>query len=114
MGCTSSSSNSNVIANQKFTIGESIHCAFGIGKIDSFRANDQIYVVTLQNWKLAQGQSPTLFLNETSIMKLQTSEENALAENPLPLEASGTVDAVELRKEEKVTESLTTIIELTA
>mmetsp|Transcript_32387 Transcript_32387/g.44236 ORF Transcript_32387/g.44236 Transcript_32387/m.44236 type:complete len:122 (+) Transcript_32387:73-438(+) len=119
MGCTSSNSNNNIISSQ-FAIGESITCAFGVGKIDAFRAQDQIYVVTLQNWKLAQGQSPTLYLNESSITKISTQPlkeiVEATVESPTVVEANTTtpspvIEATdELRKEEKVAESTTIVL----
>ena len=48
-------------------IGDSITCAFGTGRVIEFRPHDKIYVVKLYNWHLAQGQSPTLFLNDSSL-----------------------------------------------
>jgi hypothetical protein len=35
---------------------------WGVGKVQRFRPSDGLYVVLLDHWKLAQGQSPTLYL----------------------------------------------------
>lgn len=52
-----------------FNIGDRIKCAFGFGVIDSIRDVDGIYVATLTNWALADGKSPTLYLNEQALTK---------------------------------------------
>jgi hypothetical protein len=52
-----------------FGIGDSIECSFGKGSVSSIRNCDGIYVILLDNWKLATGTSPTLFLNESSLSK---------------------------------------------
>lgn len=49
-----------------YNIGMSVQCSFGQGEVKEIR-NDGIYVVTLKNWQLADGKSPTLYLNETSL-----------------------------------------------
>jgi hypothetical protein len=56
-----------------YPIGEKIQCTFGSGSIISIRDEDGIYVITLNNWALADGKSPTLYLNEQSFRK-ETNE----------------------------------------
>lgn len=50
-----------------YNINSSIRCSFGNGKVVSIRTTDGIYVVQLDTWQLADGKSPTLYLNEASI-----------------------------------------------
>jgi hypothetical protein len=50
-----------------YTIGTKVTCTFGDGVITTVRDEDGIYVVTLVNWKLADGFSPTLYLNQASL-----------------------------------------------
>lgn len=52
-----------------FGIDENIVCSFGAGVVKDIRDEDGIYVVTLTNWQLANGKSPTLYLNEQSLMR---------------------------------------------
>jgi hypothetical protein len=51
-----------------FRVGDMISCSFGKGEIKEVR-NDGIFVVTLANWALADGKSPILYLQESSISK---------------------------------------------
>lgn len=50
-----------------FAVGSAIYTIFGEGTIIEFRELDCMYVVTLAKWKLAQGQSPSLYLQESSM-----------------------------------------------
>ncbi len=50
---------------KKFHIYETVSTVYGHGYIAGIREND--YVVKLVNWALAQGQSPTLYLQEEAI-----------------------------------------------
>ncbi len=52
-----------------YDVGTFIQCSFGVGTVSSIRAIDGIYVVVLNNWSLADGKSPTLYLNEAAISK---------------------------------------------
>lgn len=49
------------------SVGSKMSTIFGAGVIQEFRVEDNFYVVTLENWALAQGQSPSLFLNRNAI-----------------------------------------------
>jgi hypothetical protein len=67
-----------------FNISEKVVCTFGIGIVQDIR-NDGIYIVTLTNWQLANGKSPTLYLNEKSLSKTTSSSaktEEKKAVNP--------------------------------
>jgi hypothetical protein len=50
-----------------FTSGDEVNTVWGAGKVQRFRQSDGLYVVLLDNWKLAQGQSPTLYLGADSM-----------------------------------------------
>lgn len=50
-----------------FQVGDEITTVFGAGKIINHRDEDNIYIVQLDNWKLATGKSPTLYLNQDAI-----------------------------------------------
>lgn len=55
-----------------FNVGSPVQSVFGRGTITEFREMDRMYVITLDNWKLADGKSPTLYLNPTSFSKVKT------------------------------------------
>lgn len=55
--------------NPYFAVASAVSCAFGSGVVSSIRSSDGIYVVNLDNWKLADGKSPTLYLNESALSK---------------------------------------------
>ena len=48
-----------------FSVFETVNTIYGPGYITDVR--DDCYVVLLTNWKLAQGQSPTLYLQSDSL-----------------------------------------------
>lgn len=57
------------LAQEKgFSEGDEVMTVYGQGYVESARTSD--LVVKLNNWKLAQGQSPTLYLNEQSCVKV--------------------------------------------
>lgn len=60
----------------KFSIGSVIKCSFGEGLITSIRDKDGIYVIKLNNWKLADGKSPILYLNQSSITMSDIEKKN--------------------------------------
>ena len=60
--------------------GDAVHTVWGDGKVQSCRAEDGLYIVLLDNWKLAQGQSPTLYLGADSMTRRDLEYERKLAE----------------------------------
>ena len=50
-----------------FIVGSTVFTIFGEGTITEFRDVDCMYVVKLADWKLAQGQSPSLYLQESAM-----------------------------------------------
>jgi tetratricopeptide (TPR) repeat protein len=52
-----------------FAVGDQISCAWGRGLVQEIRS-DAVYVITLENWKLADGKSPTLYLQESALSKV--------------------------------------------
>ncbi len=66
-----------------YAVDSDVICSFGRGTIKSIRPADGIYVVLLDNWQLANGQSPTLYLNETSLSKpIQEAQQESSAVEP--------------------------------
>jgi len=57
-----------------FAKGDLVSSVFGTGKIIDIRENDGIYVITAMNWLLADGKSPTFFMNDDSFKKLPPTE----------------------------------------
>eukprot|EP01035_Chromulina_nebulosa_P017135 gene17135-22649_t len=51
-----------------FFEGDEVITVYGQGYVDKVRDND--IIVKLNDWKLAQGQSPTLYLNKDSAVKI--------------------------------------------
>ena len=56
-------------ATPLFSIGDQVTTFQGDGYIDSIRTEDAMYIVYLDNWKLAQGQSPTLYLQGEALSR---------------------------------------------
>jgi hypothetical protein len=56
-----------------FQTGDSVDTVWGAGKVQKFRESDGLYVVLLDHWKLAQGQSPTLYLGPDSMTKTESA-----------------------------------------
>ena len=50
-----------------FSVGSTVFVTYGEGVITEFRKTDSMYLIKLTNWKLAQGQSPSLFLQESAL-----------------------------------------------
>ena len=50
-----------------FTIFSLVNTVYGVGYIAAIREDKNDYVVKLTNWKLAQGQSPTLYLQKEAL-----------------------------------------------
>lgn len=57
-----------------FHEGDEVVTVYGNGYIEKKRDTD--YVVKLRNWKLAQGQSPTCYLNEAALVKIHVAKPN--------------------------------------
>ena len=55
--------------NKKFVVGDEVDTVWGSGYVNSIRSEDDMYVVLLDKWQLAQGQSPTLFLEESALRR---------------------------------------------
>ena len=51
-----------------FKVFDIVSTVYGVGFVLEVRSTD--YVVKLMNWKLAQGQSPTLYLAKASMTKV--------------------------------------------
>jgi len=75
MGCSFSSSG-NDLSDIKFAmlkVGDKVVSAYGgAGEIKEIREKEGAthYIVTLDKWKLAQGQSPTQYLSKDGIVKI--------------------------------------------
>jgi hypothetical protein len=68
---------------QILNVGDYVQSIFGKGIIQGIR-DDCIFVVTLFNWKLANDKSPTLFLNESSLTRIEiVKEPETVPLNPL-------------------------------
>jgi hypothetical protein len=63
-----------------FSVDDPVSTVWGVGKVKSYREEDNLYVVLLDKWKLAQGQSPTLYLGADSMTKRDLEYERKLAE----------------------------------
>ncbi len=61
-----------------FFEGDEVMTTYGQGYVVSKREQGD-YVVKLRNWKLAQGQSPTLYLAESALVKVPGLEVGATA-----------------------------------
>ena len=52
-----------------YVVGSHVFTTYGEGTITAFREEDSMYIVELLNWALAQGQSPSLYLQEVALSK---------------------------------------------
>ena len=52
-----------------YVVGSHVFMTYGEGTITAFREEDSMYIVELLNWKLAQGQSPSLYLQEVALSR---------------------------------------------
>ena len=57
-----------------FEIGDKVTTSFGLGLINDIRT-DGFHIVTLNNWSLANGKSPTLYLNQSAIKPSQLTNQ---------------------------------------
>ena len=74
-----------------FNEGDGVHTVWGSGHVHGYREADDMYIVHLDCWQLAQGQSPTLYLGRDSMKKAHTAsgdddedDEEACDDLPLP------------------------------
>ena len=69
-----------------YVIGSLVSLTYGDGVITGFRESDCMYIVELSNWRLAQGQSPSLYLQESALsLTLNTDDgEKTKAEELVP------------------------------
>lgn len=56
-----------------FFVGDQVSTFAGDGVIEAIRSEDAVYIVTLHKWRLAQGQSPKLYLQKQSLRKPQNA-----------------------------------------
>jgi len=59
--------------------GDEVMTVYGQGYIESKRTAQNDYVVKLRNWKLAQGQSPTCYLQKSACVKIPGLKIGAIA-----------------------------------
>ena len=59
--------------------GDEVMTVYGKGYIESKRVKQGDYVVKLRNWALAQGQSPTCYLQAASIVKIHHLKVGSIA-----------------------------------
>ena len=80
----------------EYAVGDKVTTTFGVGTIHQIR-KDGIYVVKVDNWKLADGKSPTLYLNNSSMKLIKEdkilSHRNKIA-NAFPLKAGDHVKTI--------------------
>ena len=71
-----------------YSIGTPVFLTYGNGTIIEYRESDNMYTVELLNWKLAQGQSPSLYLQECSLSTVpiivSKAKEDSLAVEDIP------------------------------
>lgn len=53
----------------EYKVDDAVETPFGTGTITGVRYEDGVYIVRLKDWQLADGKSPTLYLNQSSISK---------------------------------------------
>mmetsp|Transcript_10395 Transcript_10395/g.15801 ORF Transcript_10395/g.15801 Transcript_10395/m.15801 type:complete len:191 (-) Transcript_10395:135-707(-) len=51
-----------------FSVNDGVVTQYGYGKVDAIREEDGVYVVTLDTWHLATGNSPTLYLQGDNLL----------------------------------------------
>lgn len=62
-----------------FNEGDEVMTVYGQGFIEKKRAQQGDYIVKLRHWALAQGQSPTLYLQEAALVKIPGLKVGAIA-----------------------------------
>jgi hypothetical protein len=61
-----------------FSVGDLVSTQYGTGHITSIRTTDGVYVVILENWHLATGKSPVLFLQAESLQLIKAAPHSIL------------------------------------
>lgn len=90
------SGKSSAKSETEYAVGDKVTTTFGIGSIHQIRA-DGIYVVKVDNWKLADGKSPTLYLNYSSMKLIKEDKILSHRENiakAFPLKAGDQVKTI--------------------
>ena len=95
-----------VAASSDLVVGQKVRCSFGVGVLQGIR-DDGAHIVTLDNWALANGKSPVLYLNRASVFL----PEATLPTTPPPSPEAGatageTVGAAAKAVKKKLTERL--------
>jgi len=67
----------------KFVVGSQVNTPFGKGEILKIRGEDEIYVVTLLNWKLATDKSPVLYLNKSALSEVVVKVDDTPKVDPM-------------------------------
>lgn len=66
--------------NTEFSVHEIVATGYGTGHIHEVRSD--CYVVKLTNWSLAQGQSPTLYLQRDMLKRIPGALHNSTVQTP--------------------------------
>lgn len=67
-----------------YVIGSEVSLTYGDGVITGFRESDCMYLIELSNWKLAQGQSPSLYLQESALSLKSATNNFEIVEQLVP------------------------------
>ena len=65
-------------AKPLYGVDQNVSTVYGSGTVTEIREADQIFVVRLESWKLADGKSPTLFLNQSALSLPALRDEAAI------------------------------------
>ena len=84
------------MTTQKYVKGDTVSTVWGAGVVQNYRAADSLYVVFLNHWKLAQGQSPTLFLGVDAMQPLSPQRD--------PSQENDKISSNDIEKEEEDTD----------
>ena len=74
--------------------GDEVMTVYGRGFIESKRVQQGDYVVKLRNWALAQGQSPTCYMQAANIVKVHHLKVGSIAKT-----VYGLVRVLEIRRD---------------
>jgi hypothetical protein len=76
--------------------GDKVTCNFGSGTVQDVRA-DGVYVVTLSNWFMADGKSPTLYLQESALTKIVVGKSSTFTKGDKVTCNFGTGELLDIR-----------------